>query len=371
MDTSLKIVLLEPYFTGSHKQWATELKLHSRHEINILSLEGRFWKWRMHGGAVSLANQYLKQNCHADLIIATDMVDLTTFLSLTRAKTHHIPVLLYFHENQLSYPWSPTDRDVQAKRDQHYGFINYTSALVSDKICFNSAYHQISFMTALKKYLGQFPDNRLTTTVQSIENKSSVLPLGLNLKAFDKFKIEKRSSVPILLWNHRWEYDKNPESFFNVLFRLHEQRIDFRLVIVGENFSQSPEIFIKAKHVLKEKIIHFGYVDSFTEYAHYLWSADILPVTSIQDFFGMSILEAVHCNTLPILPYRLSYPELFSDPGFQPWFYSSEEELTELVKKALFSIQEIRRNDYSESFDQFDWSKMKDRYDDLFESLLS
>ena len=51
----MKILILEPYFTGSHKQWALGYKKYSKHEVNILSMKGQFWKWRMHGGAVTLA----------------------------------------------------------------------------------------------------------------------------------------------------------------------------------------------------------------------------------------------------------------------------------------------------------------------------
>ena len=58
----MKILILEPYFTGSHKQWALGYKKYSEHEVNILSMKGQFWKWRMHGGAVTLANQFKSKN---------------------------------------------------------------------------------------------------------------------------------------------------------------------------------------------------------------------------------------------------------------------------------------------------------------------
>ena len=51
----MKILILEPYFTGSHKQWALGYKKYSKHEVKILSMKVQFWKWRMHGGAVTLA----------------------------------------------------------------------------------------------------------------------------------------------------------------------------------------------------------------------------------------------------------------------------------------------------------------------------
>ena len=47
----MKILLLEPYYTGSHKQWADDYKHYSDNEIRILKMRGQFWKWRMHGGA--------------------------------------------------------------------------------------------------------------------------------------------------------------------------------------------------------------------------------------------------------------------------------------------------------------------------------
>jgi hypothetical protein len=126
----MKICLIEPFHTGSHAAWAEEYARHSRHRVQLLTLAGRHWKWRMHGGAVTLARQFMEGGCAPDLLLASDMLDLTTFLALTRQKTSSLPVALYFHENQLTYPWSPADADPTLQRDAHYAFINYASALV-------------------------------------------------------------------------------------------------------------------------------------------------------------------------------------------------------------------------------------------------
>ena len=99
----MKILLLEPYYTGSHKQWADGYKHYSDNEIRILNMRGQFWKWRMHGGAITLAKEFNKMSWQPDRILSTDMLDLTTFLALTRHKTSVIPTAIYFHENQLSY----------------------------------------------------------------------------------------------------------------------------------------------------------------------------------------------------------------------------------------------------------------------------
>ena len=120
----MKILLLEPFFTGSHQSWAKGYQQFSQHEVKILSMPGRHWKWRMYGGAVELASEAKKiQDFKPDLLLATDMLDVATFLALTKNIFPNTPVALYFHENQITYPWSATDPDLTLKRDNQYGFI--------------------------------------------------------------------------------------------------------------------------------------------------------------------------------------------------------------------------------------------------------
>ena len=82
----MRILIVEPYLAGSHKSWAEGYRAHSRHDVEIIGLSGSSWKWRMHGGAVTLARRYLELEADPDLIIATDMLDVTTFQSLTRSR---------------------------------------------------------------------------------------------------------------------------------------------------------------------------------------------------------------------------------------------------------------------------------------------
>ena len=235
----MRILLVEPFHSGSHQQWAEGYQQHSQHEVQLLTLPGKFWKWRMAGGAVELANQFLNLDFRPDLILATDMLDLPTFLSLSRKKSAGIPTAIYFHENQITYPWSPTDEDVPLKRDHHYGFMNYTSALTADRVFFNSEFHKQAFLTTLPSFLRKFPDFEGLENVDKIAAKSEVLYLGMDLKrlagaaqlgAVPPLSLEseqvlgrlevvpvREKAAPSLLWNHRWEYDKNPDSFFEML----------------------------------------------------------------------------------------------------------------------------------------------------------
>jgi glycosyltransferase involved in cell wall biosynthesis len=354
----LKLALIEPYFGGSHQQWAEGLKNNLDIDTQIFHLKDSYWKWRMHGGAITLAEQYLKTEFQADLILATDMLDLGTFLSLTRKKATNSKVAIYFHENQLAYPWQEHDRDLKQGRDLHYAFINYTSALAADRVFFNSSYNQSSFLEGLEKMLRFYPDNRNLNSIEVIRDKSEVLPLGLDLKGFDAIE-RKTNDIPVILWNHRWEHDKNPKEFFETLIELKSEGHDFKLIVLGEYYARQPEIFNKAERELKEEIIHFGYVEDFENYGKLLKSADILPVTSIQDFFGISVVEAAYCGAKPLLPKRLAFPELFDDHKV---FYENGK-----LKNSL--IQLLTQNDKAAYADanalkRFDWSAMKSTYEE-------
>ncbi len=334
-----KIALIEPFCASSHERWLKGFCQYSQHEITPFTLSGRYWKWRMHGGAVSLAEEFLAHEGDFDYILVSDMLDLTTFLALTRAKTAHTPIGVYFHENQLTYPWSPSDQDVKLKRDNHYAFINFTTALAADQLFFNSQYHLDSFLQALPRFLQQFPDYKPLASIKKIEQKSQVLYLGMDLGALDAYRDrvgeQGFGDPPLILWNHRWEYDKNPEAFFQLLFRLTDNEVAFRLVVLGEHYRKQPAIFKKAKECLSEHIVHWGYAPDKTAYVKWLWKADLLPVTSNQDFFGGSIVEAIYCGTIPFLPHRLAYPEHIPSILQHKYLYKNEEQLYQKVKNWL------------------------------------
>ncbi len=368
------ILLLEGFGAGSHRSFANNLKKFSSHNVEILDLPGRHWKWRMHGGAVTLAENFMVSDYKPDFIFATDMIDLSLFLSLTRERTSGIPAILYFHENQFAYPWSENDSCRINGRDHHYGFINYTSAISADSVLFNSRYNMDSFLMGAEDLLRRFPDNKNLFTIDELKKKSRVLHLGIDLCKFDRFKPESKtqSQKPLILWNHRWEHDKNPEDFFKTLFKLADAGYEFEVAVLGEAFRNSPKIFTEAENFLGDRIVKFGYAESFEEYANWLWRADILPVSSIQDFFGISIAEAMYCETIPVLPQRLSYPSVFLNDSTEKFFYKkTPQDLLSLLKTTIDKFQTIDRTVFRKSVEKFDWNISIAKYDCIFEKLIS
>lgn len=361
----MHILLLEPYDTGSHAAWVRGYQAHSAHQVTVLSLPGRFWQWRMHGGAVSLARLFLAGDFAPDLILASDMLDLTTFLALTRARTAQTPTALYFHENQLTYPLGPRQR-----KEMHYrlGFVNYVSALAADAVFFNSRFHQEAFLDELPRLLKHYPDYTELQTVEAVRAKSSVLPLGLDLRRFDSHRLEvPRRGPPLIVWNHRWEFDKNPRAFLNALYRLAEDGYPFLVALVGQNFRQRPDEFEAARERLGPRVVQYGYVARFEDYARLLWEADVQVSTAWQDFFGISTVEAIYCGCAPFLPRRLNYPALIPPEYHARYIYLEGEVYYRL--RGYLEDPAPPPAALREHVSQFDWSAQAPHYDRVLAAL--
>ena len=383
----MNILLLEPYCTGSHRAWAEGYARHSTHQVNLLTLPGRWWKWRMHGGAVTLARRakaWLRRaGARPDLLLVTDMLDLTTFLALTRRWSAGIPVALYMHENQLTYPLpqnpatGPMRRN-RGQRDLHYAFINYASMLAAERICFNSQFHQDDWFAALPKLLKHFPDHHEIETVAALKEKSTVLPLGLDLQRLDLAKdsdpLKPDPISPLILWNHRWEYDKGPETFFQALYALQDEGVDFQVAVCGENFRRAPAEFDRAREKLGDRILQWGRVQSFEAYASLLWRADIVVSTVLHDFFGAAVVEALYCGCRPVLPHGLAYAEHIPKSHWADSLYQEFEGLLALLRTAIEKAGPTTAGlehpcEIGRQVARYDWETITKRYDQLFSSL--
>ena len=377
-DELVNICLLSPYHGGSHKAWAQGYREHSRHRIRLLTLPPRFWKWRMHGGAITLARTFLESAESPDLILSTDMLDLSLFLGSTRRQVGRSRVALYMHENQLTYPL-PSDpqtgpmRRQKGERDLHYAFINLASMLVADRVFFNSRYHLESWFDALPSFLRGLPELKELETIPELRQKSRVLPVGIDLKRLDsdpapspsdKSALRSTSLAPLILWNHRWEFDKDPEAFFTALLHLEKESLPFRLAVCGQSFSHQSTVFDEAQTRFSSHLIHFGFAPE-QRYRELLLEADITVSTARHEFFGIGILEAVYSGAFPILPARLSYPELLGDQTGGLCFYEDPSELVSRLRWAVSWPAERARATAGlrKLAARFDWTELAPRYD--------
>lgn len=159
--------------------------------------------------------------------------------------------------------------------------------MAADVVIFNSQYNKESFLENIKNIVRVFPDNKPKDLRSKIEPKALVLHFPLDLPKNSCSKCE----LPVLhiVWSHRWEFDKDPETFLNILLRLKSDNITFKVSILGETFADVPEIFTEAKEQLNDEIINFGYMSDKDEYYGVLKSSHVAVSTAKHEFYGVSM----------------------------------------------------------------------------------
>ena len=270
----MKILYIEPYHAGSHKRFGESLMEGIDADWTALTLPGRHWKWRMRGSAAWFAlekSEELKRG--HDLVVASSYLPLADLKGLCPALVD-TPSILYFHENQLTYPVQEAHA---GERDNHFGFTQLVSGLCATRLVFNSAFNKRSFLEGAEELLRRLPDAVPRAWPAMLASKSEVLAVPLELPELVGIESSGAgSSGPLVLWNHRWEYDKNPKSFFEALYRLMERAVPFQVAVCGERFRKAPKVFQEARERLGERVVHWGYAKCRSEYEVLLKRAETM-----------------------------------------------------------------------------------------------
>ncbi|MFH0725889.1 MAG: DUF3524 domain-containing protein [Pseudomonadota bacterium] len=330
----MKFLFIEPFFGGSHKDFAEGLTAHSRHAIELITLPARFWKWRMRGAALHFS-KLLPALSGYDGIVTSSLMSLSDFKMLAGA--HCPPVLVYFHENQLTYPLAPGE-----SMDLQFGFTDITTGLAANRILFNSRTHLNVFFSALPGFLKRMPEFRPHWVTAEIRGKADMLHPGCHFPAVIPPPAQKKDLPPLIIWNHRWEFDKNPQAFVDALAAISRKGIDFRLAILGENFQTVPPALSEARERFKTQLVQYGYVPSREAYYDWLRQGDIVISTAHQENFGISIVEAIRHGCLPLLPNRLAYPEILPKAFHADFLYEDQTALIEKLASLIAGYHQFR-----------------------------
>jgi len=310
----MKVLSLQPWYGGSHRQFADGWMRHSKHDWTTLGLPNRNWKWRMRHAAIDFARQIEERTASGeswDAVFCTDMLNAAELRALAKPISK-LPLVVYFHENQFAYP-------IRGKQnpDHHFLITNFVSALAADEVWFNSQFNLDSMIGGLSEHSNTWPDFDPRTEIESIRTKSRIVPPPISFPDSNTEVLiaERKSRVlsgdPLhLVWAARWEYDKNPDALLKCLELLAQQRVPFRLSVIGEQADYIPASFNSIRDQHELHIENWGYQESRNSYWSVLQSADVLLSTATHEFFGLSVAEAISIGAWPLLPHRLAYPEL-------------------------------------------------------------
>ncbi len=364
-----RVLLVEPYHSGSHAAWAEGLAAHSRHEVVGVNHPGAYWRWRMRGSSLTLAaaaEAAVERAGQPDLVIVSGMIDLAAWLGFSRRFLGDVPVVLYMHENQLMYPLAPGQRV-----DDSLPLINWLGMAAADEVWFNSAFQRDGLLDALPALLERAPDEVHTPWLAGVASACQVVPVGVDLSDVPVRDTAASPEVPMVLWNQRWDHDKNPGAVMNALLRLAAEGVAFRVAVVGENSRVDPREMTEARVQLGDRVVQFGHLPR-PEYVGLLGTSDVVVSAAHHEFFGIAVVEAMAAGAVPVLPTRQSYPELVPDRWHGAALYP-DEGLTSRLRDVLGDLPGWR--DRVAGLDavmhRFDWRRVVEDYDDRIDALIA
>ncbi|XP_064637680.1 tRNA-queuosine alpha-mannosyltransferase-like [Lineus longissimus] len=468
-----EILLIEPFYGGSHKQ-LMDLLTAEFQGSELVTMTAKKWHWRARTASLYLSQTIPRRESYR-VLFASSVLNLAELVSL-RPDLAKLKKVMYFHENQLVYPVRK-----QQDRDFQYGYNQILSCLVADVVIFNSKFNRDSFLENISKFFKLIPDYRAKNLKEMISPKCTVIyfPLklppktsGQDLPSDEKIQsgdcdvlvekmdcgddVERSSKLlntnataiqgsdaassqndtrekvkltedgfsfqdiivdsgcsgkenqseildhddddrltgqlsdqkecadprfegvtlnvesvlscndgsPLhIVWPHRWEHDKGPGVFFETLYKLKEEELDFEVSVLGETYLEIPAIFTEAREKLSSHILHWGFVESKDDYYKVLRSADVVVSTANHEFFGVAMLESVYLGCYPLCPNRLVYREIF--PGDH--LYNTDQQLFKRLRNFCREPKMCRRAKVDVDVEKYSWGKLQP----VFKELLS
>jgi glycosyltransferase involved in cell wall biosynthesis len=348
-----RVLLISGYDAASHQYWRQTLSRElPDYEWSQIALADRYYAWRIRGNGFVIAEKYATKLAQEyDCLILTSMVDFNSLRGFC-PQLANIPSIVYCHENQFVYPQNGQSQEQANRLNAQLSAIY--SMQIADRVIFNSDYNKMTFFKGAKALFKKLPDGVSVSNIERIEQKSKVLPVPIDVvnnnldmalvKSCTNNRKQLQSPVSIV-WNHRWEFDKQPEVFFDALRLLSQQGIDFRLNLLGQSFRKIPACFHVAEREFADKIDYWGF-QSRSIYQQVLNQADIVVSTAIHDFQGLSMLEAILSGCIPVAPNRVVYPEYIDQQLlYSPSSHQTEaESLAVKLKQVATNLSEFQSN---------------------------
>jgi glycosyltransferase involved in cell wall biosynthesis len=117
-----------------------------------------------------------------------------------------------------------------------------------------------------------------------------------------------------------------------------------------------------------DRVVQFGRVESAEEYARLLWRSHIAVSTSRQEFFGISMVEAMYAECFPIAPNALNYPDIIPGEEHAACLFEDEAALVALLQRAIESPRQASQ--FREYAARWDWSSVGPTWDTTINGLV-
>lgn len=359
------VLLVEPFFVGSHRAWAEGWSRVSCHDVHVLEGSDARWRRGMRAGSVTLverAAEWVAEHGPPDLVVGTNMLDLATFLGLGRRTFGSVPAVQFMHENQLSYARQPGEQ-----LDQGLAWMQWRGLVAADEVWCNSEHHRTALLEGLALLDGA---QNSPIDVASIAAKSWVAHIGVDVAACRRAVMASTPRRPLVVSNQRWHHDKDLGSVVRAIRTAHDRGLDCDLALLGDPTGGQADELEPLIAELGEAVVARGHL-ARDDYLDVLRRADVVVSAARNENFGIAIVEAVAAGAWPVVPDALAYPEVIPAEFHAACLYEPGglgSRLRDVLRRV--SAGECPPAGLADSMARFDWSVVGRRLDERVEHLL-
>ncbi|XP_032045787.1 glycosyltransferase-like domain-containing protein 1 isoform X8 [Aythya fuligula] len=328
----MTVLLIEAFYGGSHKQLMDLLQEELKEECVLCTLPAKKWHWKARTAAL-----YFMQTVPTN----------PNYRFMPEHKLAHLENLIGVKSNGDAYQFAGLPGQQKSRA--------LGGLMKNSNVCHESGLCEAQPGLCTTQHEGLHSPLTAPERLNKSEASESTNPCQEEDKQHLTFNLcniwsgmDYQQRPLHVAWPHRWEHDKDPETFFKVLLKLKEKELPFHVSVLGECFTDVPDIFSEAKKALGSSVLHWGYLPSKDDYFQALCTADVVVSTAKHEFFGVAMVEAVYCGCYPLCPKALVYPEIFP----AEYLYSTPEQLfkrlqnfckrPDIVRKHLYKFYGIK-----------------------------
>jgi len=123
-----------------------------------------------------------------------------------------------------------------------------------------------------------------------------------------------------------------PEPPSNLIYNTNEEKRDIDIISVCRPTPQ--KVTLRTERYVEKHLgirVQRQHVSNWKEYSKLLSRSKILLITTKEDTFNYTILDAIRCGCIPIVPDKLCFPEIL--PSY--WRYRNDEDLVMQLRQML------------------------------------
>jgi len=208
---------------------------------------------------------------------------------------------------------------------QKYTELGWVASM--DGIFVGTQYHKDAFIERRIKPYAAAED------VKSLSDKIHVTGNPMFYEDYRGFDLPKENKIII---SNRFDWEKRPNVSLQFVYLLKKRHPDWEIVVTTSRpkFKSNKQWLVElARNMEADGIIKIKEGLSKEEYHRELATSKVMLSNSIEENFGYCVAEALHYNTAPVLPNKLSHPELVSND--QMFLFDDEDDIVDKVEKIM------------------------------------